>query len=143
MPPVIGYIRGRPVYQIAGGDNVSVTAGSGVTVGTDSRSIGGSTVEVQRVAPHGAPSFTVGQVTVSNTTTAITSTTDTRHSITLVNRQLTSVWIANAPASVATGFRLDPGDSVQIFTSAPVHAIASTTYTSSGDDKVHYVLEQD
>jgi len=124
-------------------DNVAVTAGSGTSVGTDERSIGGSTVHVQRVAPHGAPSFTVGQVTVSNTTTSIASTADTRHSITLVNRQLTSIWVANAPASVATGFRLDPGDSLEMFTGAAVHAIASTSYTSSGDDKVHFIAVHD
>lgn len=119
-------------------DNVAVTAGSGTTVATDERSIDGNTVHVQRVSPHGSPSFTVGQVSVSTTTTAIASTNSTRHSITMVNRQLVSVWLANAPANVGTGFRLDPGDTVTWATTAQVHAIASTAYTAVGDAKVHY-----
>lgn len=123
-------------------DNVAITAGSGTTVATDERTIAATSVQVQRVAPHGAPNITVGQVTISSTSAAIIAADGTRHSVTIVNRQTVPVYINDATATTAD-FRLDPGDSVTLFTGAVINGITSAAYTASGDAKVHYVSLHD
>ena len=123
-------------------ENVAVTAGSGTTVGTDERTIGGTAVQVQRVAPHGGPAITVGQVEVSSASTAICAADSTRMSITIVNRQLVSVYIDDATATTA-GFRLDPGDSITLGTGAVINGITAATYTAVGDAKVHFCATHD
>lgn len=122
-------------------DNVAVTAGSGTTVATDERTIG-SAVHVQRVAPHGTPAITVGQVEVSNANTAIVAVDATRMSVTLVNRQTVAVFIDDATATTSA-FRLDPGDSITLGTGAVINGITSAAYTAVGDAKVHYVAMHD
>lgn len=123
-------------------DNVAITAGTGTTVGTDERTIAATSVQVQRVAPHGTPNITVGQVTVTNTNTEIVAVDGTRHSVTLVNRQTVPVYIDDGTATTSD-FRLDPGDSITIFTGAVINGITSAAYTASGDAKVHYVAVHD
>lgn len=123
-------------------DDVAITAGSGTTIATDERTIGGVAKHVQRVAPHGTPNITAGQVTVTNSSTQIAAARDTRHSITIVNRQTVAVYIDDA-AATTSAFRLDPGDSVTLFTGAVVNGITSAAYSASGDAKVHYVEEHD
>ena len=123
-------------------NNVAITAGSGTTVATDERTIAATSVQVQRVAPHGAPNITVGQVTVTNSNTAIASARDTRHSITITNRQTVAVFIDDATATTSA-FRLDPGDSITLFTGAVINGITSAAYTASGDAKVHYIEVHD
>jgi len=123
-------------------DNVAVTAGSGTNVATDERTIGGTAVHVQRVAPHGAPNITVGQVEVSNSSTAIIAADSTRQSVTIVNRQTVAVFIDDATATTS-GFRLDPGDGVTLSTGAVINGITASAYTASGDAKVHYVATHD
>ena len=124
------------------GDNIDLTPGSGVTALADERTVGGVTGLVQRVAPHGCPNITVGQVEVSSTTTAICAVDSTRMSITLVNRQLVAVWINDADATTG-GFRLDPGDSITLGTGAVINGITAAAYTAVGDAKVHYVSVHD
>ena len=123
-------------------DNVEVSAGSGTVILADERVVGGVTGKVQRVAPHGCPAITVGQVEVTSTTTAICAVDATRMSITIVNRQLVAVWINDAAATTA-GFRLDPGDSITLGTSAVINGITAAAYTAVGDAKVHYVATHD
>jgi hypothetical protein len=123
-------------------DNVAVTAGSGTTVGTDERTIDATSVHVQRVAPHGAPALSVGQVEVSNSSTTILAANDNRSQVTLVNRQLVSVFIDDTTATTSA-FRLDPGDSITLDTSAIIYGITTAAYTASGDAKVHYVETHD
>lgn len=123
-------------------DNVAITAGSGTTVATDERTINSTSVQVQRVAPHGGPNITVGQVTVTNSNTAIAAVRDTRHSIVIVNRQTVAVFIDDASATTSA-FRLDPGDSVTLFTGAVINGITSAAYSASGDAKVHYIEVHD
>jgi hypothetical protein len=123
-------------------DNVAVTAGSGTSVATDERTIGGSAVHVQRVAPHGTPNITVGQVEISNTSAAIIAVDGTRHSVTIVNRQTVAVYIDDATATTSA-FRLDPGDSITLATGAVINGITSAAYTAVGDAKVHYVATHD
>lgn len=122
-------------------DNVTLP-GTGEVAATDERTIAAATVQVQRVAPHGAPNITVGQVTVTDSSTQIAAAKDTRHSILLVNRQTVAVWIDDA-AAAGTAFRLDPGDSITLFTGAVVNGITSAAYTASGDAKVHYIEAHD
>lgn len=123
-------------------DNVAVTAGSGTTVATDERTIAATSVQVQRVAPHGAPNITPAQVTVTNSTTQIAAAKDTRHSILIVNRQTVAVYIDDASATTSA-FRLDPGDSITLFTGAVINGITSAAYSASGDAKVHYLEVHD
>jgi hypothetical protein len=124
-------------------DNVAVTAGSGTDVATDERTIDTNTVHVQRVAPHGNPAITVGQTTVTNSNTQIVAVNDNRSTVTLVNRQTVAVWIDDGTAATSTGFRLDPGDSITLDTSAVINGITSAAYTASGDAKVHYIESHD
>jgi hypothetical protein len=123
-------------------DNVDVTAGSGTTVGSDDRLIDGTQVHVQRVAPHGTPAISVAQVEVSNSSTAILAVDDNRHSCTLVNRQLVAVFIDDATATTSA-FRLDPGDSITLPTSAVINGITAAAYTAVGDAKVHVISSHD
>jgi hypothetical protein len=125
-------------------DNVVVDNGSltDYTVGTDERTISAVAVQVQRVAPHGAPNMTDGQVTVTNSSTAIIAADSTRHSVIIVNRQTVAVYIGDGTVTTAD-FRLDPGDSIALFTSAVVNGITAAAYSASGDAKVHYIATHD
>jgi len=123
-------------------DNVAVTPGSGATVATDERTIGGSAVHVQRVAPHGVPAITVGQVDVGDTSTSIVAADSTRQSITLVNRGAVSVFIDDGTATTS-GFELEPDDALTLSTGAVINGITASAYTASGDAKVHYVATHD
>lgn len=125
-------------------DNPTVDNGSGTdyVVATDERTIDSVAVHVQRVAPHGAPAVTVGQVTVSDSNTAIVAADDNRHSVIIVNRQTVAVFIDDATATTSA-FRLDPGDSITLFTSAVVNGITAAAYSPSGDAKVHYIALHD
>lgn len=123
-------------------DNVAVSAGTGTTIATDERTIAAAAVHVQRVAPHGCPNITAGQVEVSNSSTSICAADSTRQSITIVNRQLVAVYIDDTTATTSA-FRLDPGDSITLPTGAVIYGIASASYTASGDAKVHYIASHD
>ena len=123
-------------------DNVGITPGSGAQVSTDERSIDGNTVHVQRVSIHGGPNITAGQTEVSNTSTAIVAANDNRSTVTIVNRQTVAVWIDDATATTS-GFRLDPGDSISLDTSAVINGITAAAYTATGDAKVHFVEVHD
>src|SRR3972149_118780 len=119
-------------------DTVPITAGSGTVISTDERTIATVAQHVQRVAPHGSPNITVGQVTISNTSAAIIAVDGTRHSATIVNRQTVAVYIDDATATTSA-FRLDPGDSITLFTGAVINGITAAAYTAVGDAKVHVI----
>lgn len=122
-------------------DNVTITAGAGTTVGTDERSIGGTSVHVQRIVPIGGSSLAYGQVEVTNTATAIRAATETQWELTIVNQQTVPVWLGDASVATTTGLRLDPGASVSLHVTAAVYGITAAAYTASGDAKVHYLAE--
>lgn len=121
-------------------DNVTVDNGAltDYTPATDERTIDGTAVQVQRVTRHGEPNLTAGQVTVTNSNTAICAANDNRSGIVIVNRQTVAVWIDDASATTSA-FRLDPGDSVFLPTSAVINGITAAAYSASGDAKVHYI----
>jgi hypothetical protein len=123
-------------------DNVAITAGSGTTVATDERSIASTNVHVQRVVPLGGSSVANGHVTVTNSDTTIRAATETQHQLTIVNYQTVPIYVGAHTVSTSDGFRLDPGASITLFTTAIVCGITSAAYTAAGeDDKVHYIAE--
>lgn len=121
-------------------DNVAVTAGTGTTMATDERSIAATNVQVQRVYDMGASASVATQVTVSNSDTSILAATETRKRAIIVNRQTVAVYINGTTATTAH-FRLDPGESVTIYTTGVIRGITSAAYSASGDAKVHVIEE--
>lgn len=123
-------------------DNVAVTAGSGTNIATDERTINSTTVQVQRVVVIGASTTVAGQTSVTNSNTAIAAARETRSRIVIVNRQTVAVFVTSETATTSK-FRLDPGESLTLFTTAAVNGITTNAYTASGDAKVHYIEEYD
>ena len=121
-------------------DNVAVTAGVGTAISTDERSIGGNTVHIQRIYDIGGSAITGGQTEISNANTAIRAAADTRKRIVIVNRQTVPVYIG-ASAATTGMFRLDPGDSVSLYTTAAVNGITAAAYAAVGDAMVHWIEE--
>lgn len=124
-------------------DNVAVTAGAGTNIATDERTIAATTVHVQRTGEIGSANAAVGQVTISNSSTAIAAARDTRKRIIIVNYQTVAVFIDPGGTATTADFRLDPGASLTLYTTVAVNAITSAAYTASGDAKVHYIEEYD
>lgn len=123
-------------------DNVAITAGSGTTIGTDERSIGGTSVHLQRMSPIGGSAIVSGHVTVSSTAGNIVAAAETRHCLTIVNYQTVPVYVGPATVTTSSGFRLDPGASLTLHVTSAVQGITAAAYTAAGeDDKVHYVEE--
>lgn len=123
-------------------DNVAITAGSGTTISTDERTINSTAQHVQRFVPLGGSSIANGHVTVTNTATEIRAATDTQHCVTIVNYQTVPIYVGAATVTTSAGFRLDPGASVTLHTTAAVQGITSAAYTAAGeDDKTHYIAE--
>jgi hypothetical protein len=124
-------------------DGIDVTPGSGAKkVATDERSIGGVTQDVQRIVGVGSTSIAAGQVEVTSTTTTIVSARETRSRLILMNRQTVPVFIEMTTATTGD-LRLEPGDSVTLYTTAEVDGITTNAYTAVGDAKVHYIEEYD
>lgn len=116
-----------------------MTAGSGTTIATDERTIAATTVQIQRQVEIGGSTGSSGQTTVTNTSTTVKAAVDTRLYITLLNLQTVAVFVDPGGGTATTSnFRLDPGASMQIWTTSAVTAITSAAYTASGDAKVHY-----
>ena len=124
-------------------DNVAVTAGSGTNVATDERTIAATTVHVQRVGEIGSGTGAVAQTSISNTSAAIVAARDTRKRVIIINRQTVAVYISTGTADTTTCPRLDPGDSMTLYTTSAVNGITSAAYTASGDAKVHSIEEYD
>jgi len=123
-------------------DNVAITAGSGTTVSTDERTISSVAQHVQRVVPLGGSTLANAHVAVTNTATEIRAATDTQHCVTIVNYQTVPIYVGAATVTTSAGFRLDPGASVTLHTTAVVQGITAAAYTAAGeDDKVHFIAE--
>jgi hypothetical protein len=123
-------------------DNVSITAGSGTVVATDERTINSTAQHVQRMVPLGGSTIANGHVTVTNSATEIRAATETQHCVTIVNYQTVPIYVGAATVTTSTGFRLDPGASLTLHTTAAVQGITSAAYTAAGeDDRTHYLAE--
>lgn len=123
-------------------DNIAVTAGSGTNLATDERTIAATTVHVQRTGEIGATSIASGQVEISSTSATIAAARDTRKRIIIVNRQTVPVFIELTTATTSD-LRLDPGDSITLYTTGLIAGITTAAYTATGDAKVHYIEEYD
>lgn len=144
--PIIGYTRkGAPIFILAGGDNVTVDNGAltDYVPATDSRTINSVAVEIQRVGEIGGSAMANGQVTVTNSATTIAAARETRKSLLIANRQTVAIWVGIATVTTANGFRLDPGDSVVITTTALVQGITSAAYSGTGDALTQYIETYD
>jgi hypothetical protein len=119
------------------------TAQNGTSnIATDERTINATAVHVQRIVPLGGSTLANGHVTVTNTATEIRAATDTQHCVTIVNYQTVPIYVGGATVTTTSGFRLDPGASVTLHTTAAVQGITSSAYTAAGeDDKVHFIAE--
>ena len=112
------------------------------TIATDERSIASNTVHVQRMIPLGGSSIANAHVTATNTATTLKAATETQHCVIVVNYQTVPVYVGGATVTTSTGFRLDPGASLSLHTTAEVQGITSAAYTAAGeDDKVHVISE--
>jgi hypothetical protein len=123
-------------------DTVAITAGSGTTISTDERTISSVAQHVQRFVPLGGSSIANAHVTVTNSATTIKAATETQHCVTIVNYQTVPIYVGGATVTTSVGFRLDPGASLTLHTTAEVQGITSAAYTAAGeDDKVHVISE--
>lgn len=122
-------------------DNVLVTAGSGTTISTDERTINAVAVQVQRVDEQGSTSLANAQTNISNAAATLVAARDTRKRVVIVNRQTVPVYLGIATVTTATGFLLNPGDSLTLHTTALVQGITSAA--SPAADKVHTFEEYD
>lgn len=116
-----------------------MTAGAGTTISTDERTIASVSQHLQRVIPTGGTGGASAQVTVTNSSTTIKAADDTRLTITIINYQTVPIFVDPAGGTATTSnSRLNPGDSLTLWTTSAVTGITSAAYTASGDAKVHY-----
>ena len=120
-------------------DNVAVTAGSGTSIATDERSIGGSTVHLQRTVPTAGSTVAADDVSVTTTSGEIVAARETRTSLTILAASTNTdvVWVGASGVNAATpsgGFPLAPGAAVDIPTTAAIHAD-----TPSGTQTAYYI----
>jgi len=110
---------------------------------TDERTIAATTVHVQRVGEIGSATGAVGQVTISSTSADIAAARDTRKRIVIINRQAVPIFVDPGATATTSDLRLEPGDSITLYTTVAIKAITTAAYTASGDAKVHYIEEYD
>lgn len=120
-------------------DNVAVTAGSGTNIATDERSIASTTVHVQRVDEQGGQTIAADDVSVTVTSGSMIAARETRKYATILaspaNTDTIYVGASGVDAATpASGFRLDPGASLTLYTTAAIHADAT-----SGTQTAYYV----
>lgn len=121
-------------------DNVAITAGTGTSIATDERSIGGSTVQVQRVDEQGATAIATGQASCTSTLgTAKVAARDTRKRLVMYNVGPNDVFVGPTGITVSTGLILNPGTSCTLYTTAALFALCNTSETAT----LHYVEEYD
>jgi len=123
-------------------DTVEISSGSGTVISTDERTIGAVAQHVQRVVPLGGSTIVNDHIAVTNSATTIRAATETQHCVTIVNYQTVPVYVGAATVTAAVGFRLDPGASITLHTTAAVEGITAAAYTAAGeDDQVHFIAE--
>lgn len=106
-------------------DNVSITAGSGTTVGTEERTINGTAVQVQRVDELGSALIATSQVAPTTTAATLVAARDSRKTLTLTNIGTVDVWIGPATVTPTNGHPLGVGYSLTIGSAALVQGITA------------------
>jgi hypothetical protein len=119
-------------------DNVPITAGSGTNIATDERTIASTTVQIQRVIGIGSSTLANGQVAPTNTAATLLAARETRSRVVFVNHGSVDVYIGIATVTTANGFKLPPGGTLTLHTTALTQAI-----TASGTGSIHYIEEFD
>lgn len=112
-------------------DNTTYTPGTGLTVATDERSIGGSTVHVQRVGEIGASAFATAQFTsVSTTEVSLASARETRKRVILSNRGAVDAYIGATGLSSTTGFQVAAYAAITIYVTGQIYALTASGTTT-------------
>lgn len=119
-------------------DNVSITAGSGTTVGTDERTINSVAVQVQRVDEQASTAFATGQVTPTTTAATLLAARDTRKTVTFLNLGTQTVYVGPATVTTANGFPIAPGAALTMPVQALIQCIIATGTASSFVAYVEY-----
>lgn len=120
-------------------DDVELNAMSGgAKVAADERSINSQTVKVQRVVGIGATAIANGQVAPTGTAGTLVAARETRARLILLNAGTVDVYVGVATVTAANGFKLAPGASVTLHTTALVQGI-----TDGDTGEVHYIEEYD
>lgn len=126
------------------GDNTTVTAGSGTTIGTDERTINSTSVHVQRVTVESGTAVATAHTTVTNSATQIAAARDTRKRLVIVNRQTVPQYVGPATVTSSNGILMNPGDVLELRTTVAIQGITAAAYTAVGeDDKTHSWEEYD
>ena len=103
-------------------------------VATDERTIGGSTVHVQRVNDTGGTSIASGQASVGTSATSIAAARDTRKSIVVTNFGTADIYVGPSGVSTSSGHKVEVGGSISLATTAQVFGVSA-----SAGQSVHYV----
>lgn len=124
-------------------DDIAITAGSGTTVATDERTIAAVTKHVQRVDEQGSTAIAADDVSVTTTSGSAIAARDTRKQVVILASGDNTADIYVGPSGVdaatpANGFRLRPGASVTLRTTAAIHADAV-----SGTQTLYYIESYD
>lgn len=120
-------------------DNVTLNSMSGgANAATDERTINSVTVHVQRVGEIGSTALANGQVAPTSTAATLLAARETRKRAIFLNAGTVDVYIGIATVTTANGFKLVPGSSISLYTTALIQAI-----TASGTGAVHYIEEYD
>lgn len=118
-----------PIYTADG------TATGNVGVGVILLGSGGGTASLGTVTvvPRGAPTLNAAQASLSTTSGVVVAANATRRSVTIQNMDATiTIYVGAGTVSAANGFRLIPGQSVSIDTTAAVNGIAVSGTPTAG-----------
>lgn len=118
-------------------DDVAITAGSGTNIAADERTINSVTVKIQRVGEIGGSAVATAQTNISNSAATLIAARDTRKYVTILNRQLASIFVGPATVTAANGIEIAPGAALTIFTTALVQGI--TAAASGATEKVQTI----
>jgi hypothetical protein len=92
-------------------DNVAITAGSGTSVATSERSIGGNTVHVQRVMSMAGEAGSNGQVVPTTTAATLLAARETRIAALIINHSSHDIYVGASTVTTANGVKIPVGAS--------------------------------
>jgi len=115
--------------------------GGSNTIATDERTINAAAVHVQRVDEQGSTAIAAGQVNISNTAATLVSARETRKRVVIANREPVDIYVGAPTVTTTTGFKVEAGDSLTLYTTALVQAISGAA--APAGDRVHFIEEYD
>lgn len=102
-------------------------------VATDTRTIGGQSVEVQRVGEIGSVNIATSQVAVTTTAATLVALRDTRKRVLIRNNANRDIWVGPATVTVNNGFRVYVNQALVLYTIALIQAITDGTMVGDID----------